>query len=60
MELKVRNSHGEWYPVEAEASFYDAVIEVPDDVGDRYLSLADEVIRMSDAIEAQVHGTEEA
>lgn len=57
MELKVRSSRGEWYPVEAEATFYDTIIEVPDEVGERYLVLAEEVIAMSDAIEAQVHGT---
>lgn len=57
MELRVKHANGEWYPLDHDTESYDAIIEVPDHVAARYLQLADEVIAMSDSIEAQVHGT---
>lgn len=57
MELKVRSNRGEWYAVHDGATEFDAVIEIDEITGDAYIEVTNMYRRMSDAIEAQVHGT---
>lgn len=56
MELRVRRWNNLWYPVYDDVPC-DATIEVPEKLADEYRERTIRFWNMSDAIEAQVHGT---
>lgn len=54
MELRVVKYDGTiWMPTEY-GNYYDAIIEVPDEIAEKYLARKDRFFSMTNAIEAQV------
>lgn len=57
MELHVRRWNNIWYPVKGDIP-HDSTIDVPDSTAGEYHYITERFFSMSDAIEAQIHGTE--